>query len=181
MKSRYSNFTYLMLFVLQLFVVNSVLAQAPPPPPPPPPPPEAGAVKAAGPSDDASSAEVDYELFLEPYNYDPSGRRDPFLRISELEALPQMIQTGGQQRPLLPLERYDLKDIKLIGIIWDADSPRAMFMDPSNQVHILSKDQRIGRNQGYIAVIRESEVVVVETTEKNGEPVYSTKVIRIIR
>tara|TARA_B100000749_G_scaffold28537_1_gene20019 strand:- start:8938 stop:9477 length:540 start_codon:yes stop_codon:yes gene_type:complete len=174
------------LFLIQKLVISVLVssfcwqayAQEPPPPPPPPPaPPGVEGEPVAG--EGGESVDADFELFLEPYNYDPSGRRDPFLKITDLQTLPQAIRTGGQQRPLLPLERYELKDIRLIGIIWDTQNPRAMFMDPTNQVHILTKDQRIGRNQGYIAVIRESELVVVETTEKNGEPIYTTKVIRI--
>lgn len=111
-------------------------------------------------------------FFLEPYNYDPRGRRDPFVKIGDYAK-------GQQLRPLMPLERFELEDIKLIGIIWDVQSPKAMFMDPESQVYMLSKNQRIGRNQGYIAVIREGEVVVVETNEKNNETVYESKIVKI--
>lgn len=116
------------------------------------------------------------ELFLEPYIYDPRGRRDPFAPVDN-----SVVQVGAGQpiRPLLPLEKYELDQIKLIGIIWDVNDPKAMFMDPTSKVHVLSKDQRIGRNQGYIAVIREGEVVVVEATEKDNQPVYRSKVMRI--
>ncbi len=121
--------------------------------------------------------EDDYILFLEPYNYDPIGRRDPFVRIGDEASLDAA--HGAQPRPLLPLERYDLNEIKLIGIVWNVKNPRAMFLDPTKKVHVLGKDERIGRNQGYIAVIREGEIIVVETTEKNGELIYSTKVMRL--
>ncbi|MCH2535577.1 MAG: pilus assembly protein PilP [Bdellovibrionales bacterium] len=116
------------------------------------------------------------DLFLEPYIYDPRGRRDPFAPVDTA-----VIQaaTGQPIRPLLPLEKYELEQIKLIGIIWDVNDPKAMFMDPTSKVHVLSKDQRIGRNQGYIAVIREGEVVVVEATQKDNQPVYRSRVMKI--
>lgn len=116
------------------------------------------------------------ELFLEPYIYDPRGRRDPFAPVDTSVV---NTVTGQAIRPLLPLEKYELDQIKLIGIIWDVNDPKAMFMDPGSKVHVLSKDQRIGRNQGYIAVIREGEVVVVEATEKDNQPVYRSRVMRI--
>lgn len=124
----------------------------------------------------AAYAEEGADLFLEPYIYDPRGRRDPFAPVDTA-----VIQaaTGQPIRPLLPLEKYELEQIKLIGIIWDVNDPKAMFMDPTSKVHVLSKDQRIGRNQGYIAVIREGEVVVVEATQKDNQPVYRSRVMKI--
>ena len=116
------------------------------------------------------------DLFLEPYIYDPRGRRDPFAPVDTAVV---QAATGQPIRPLLPLEKYELDQIKLIGIIWDVNDPKAMFMDPTSKVHVLSKDQRIGRNQGYIAVIREGEVVVVEATQKDNQPIYRSRVMKI--
>lgn len=126
-----------------------------------------------------SSAEqivLDYKLLTEPYIYDPRGRRDPFAPV-ETRIAEQA--EGTPIRPLLPLEKYELDQIELVGIIWDVTEPRAMFKDPTKKIHILSKDQRIGNNQGYIAVIREGEVVIVEASEQDGQVVYSTRVKRI--
>lgn len=177
------------------FLTKEILiAQNDIPAPPPPAPPQEAQPSAdssqqqpstsppvlpqANNASEDENKEEDYELFLEPYNYDPSGRRDPFVRIEN-------IGFGGVgseiARPLLPLERYDLNEIQLVGIIWSVKNPRAMFLDPEQKVHVLGKDERIGRNQGYIAVIREGEVVVVESTEKSGEVVYQTKVMRLLK
>ena len=54
-----------------------------------------------------------------------------------------------------------------------------MIIDPNGEVHILGKDERIGRKHGYVAAIREGEVVVVEMTTFNGENTYSTRVLHI--
>ncbi|MEZ4872222.1 MAG: pilus assembly protein PilP [Bdellovibrionales bacterium] len=143
-------------------------------------PPETDSQSEAENSTSESENRDDFDLFLEPYNYEPSGRRDPFLRLDQVTKSGPVV-SGGQQRPLLPLESFELNSIKLIGIIWDTQNPRAMFLDPTGKVHILTKDQRIGRNQGYIAVIRENEVIVVETSEKNGEPVYNTERMTMAR
>jgi type IV pilus assembly protein PilP len=147
-----------------------------PPPPPPPPPGDvgAGAEEGAGQSDGAGlSSEL--ESFLEPYIYDPKGRRDPFLPFVETKPL----QEGELAGPLLPLQQFDLEQLKLVGIIWNVNDPKAMFTDPQNQVHVVRRDERIGRKNGYIAVIREGEVVVVEAVNVNGDLMYSTRVLKI--
>lgn len=115
--------------------------------------------------------------FLEPYIFDlREGRRNPF-RVPTLAdgTLADMMLPGT------PLERYDLNELKLVGIMWDIHAPKAMLVDPQGEVHVLGKDDRIGRKRGYIAVIREGEVVVVETSNFNGENTYATRVMRIDR
>lgn len=117
--------------------------------------------------------------FLEPYIYDTrEGRRNPFRPFSLVDPTAYSSVVIG---PATPLERYELDELKLTGILWDVKNPRAMFVDPQKEVHIVSKDDRIGRRRGYVAVIREGEVVVVETTTFSGEPVYSTRVLKIER
>ncbi len=117
--------------------------------------------------------------FLEPYIYDTrEGRRNPFRPFSLVDPTAYSSVVIG---PATPLERYELDELKLTGILWDVKNPRAMFVDPKKEVHIVSKDDRIGRRRGYVAVIREGEVVVVETTTFSGEPVYSTRVLKIER
>lgn len=119
----------------------------------------------------------DFQSFLEPFIYDTKGRRDPFRPYVEMRAP----EEGEMQGPLLPLQRYDIDDIKLTGIIWDVRNPKALFIDPGKQTHILGRDDRIGRNNGYIAVIREGEVVVVEAQRIRGETVYSTRIMKLPR
>ena len=115
--------------------------------------------------------------FLTPYIYQPDNRRDPFRPFKEIGPLEGAELVG----PLLPLQRYDITEIKLIGIIWDIKNPKAMFMDPTKKIHTLIKDDRIGRNNGYVAAIREGEVVVVETVNIRGELAYNTRVLQLER
>lgn len=119
------------------------------------------------------------QSLLEPFIYDPQGRsRDPFRPYTELKVGGE---DGTEQVPLLPLQRFELDQLKLIGIIWDVHDPKAMFLDPNAEVYVVSKDERIGRKNGYIATIREGEVVVVEASRVRGEIVYTSKIVRITR
>ncbi len=121
-----------------------------------------------------NSVEGGFQNRGEVYVYDPTGRRDPFKPYSIYKNVPQP-QTTDQgsnkvvEIPLDPLQRYDLPQFKVIGIIWNTGRPRAMIIDPSGKVHMVSKLQKLGRNNGYIAAIREGEIVVVESFEEQGK------------
>ena len=113
--------------------------------------------------------------FLEPFIYNPRGRRDPFAQV-----LPErQANRSPVNGPDLPLQQYELKDLKLTGIIWDVSRPRAMLRDPKGHVHIVGPNAKLGRQNGYIAVIREGELVVVETVEEEGRLMSTTKIVKL--
>jgi type IV pilus assembly protein PilP len=121
------------------------------------------------------------EGFLEPFIYDIVNRRDPFQPYAEYQPSIAAAEDNGPPRALSPAQRWDLDQLKLIGIMWDIKDPKAMFLDPEEDVMILGRDESIGNRNGYVATIREGEVVVVEAIRKRGDIIYRTKVIRIER
>jgi type IV pilus assembly protein PilP len=147
------------------------------PPPPVSTAPPSTAAPAAATTPSATATAISESAFLEPYVFDMrEGRRNPFRPPQIGEGMPSDVVLPGT-----PLERYELDELKLVGIIWEVKAPKAMIIDPQGDVHVIGKDDRIGRKHGYIAVIREGEVVVVETTTFNGENTYSTRVMRITK
>lgn len=81
-----------------------------------------------------------------------------------------------------PLQSYDIDQFRLVAVMWDINALKAMFVDPKDQIHVVGRDERIGRKNGYIASIREGEVAVVEQNKNDDNQVtYSTKVLRIQR
>jgi type IV pilus assembly protein PilP len=86
---------------------------------------------------------------------------------------------GNVQGPQLPLQRFDLEQLRVIGIIWDVNNPKAMIIDPTGRGHIVAPKSRIGRNNGYILEIREGEIIVTEPLSKEGKITYLTRVIKI--
>ena len=114
---------------------------------------------------------ADLQGFLEPFIYDASNRRDPFQPFIEFR----------EERGIRPTSKYDVEDFNLVGILWDNRDPKAMFVDPEQKVHIVGRDESIGKRNGYVAAIREGEVVVVESQRKQGDIVYKTKVIALSR
>lgn len=109
------------------------------------------------------------------YEYDSRGKRDPFQPyFGQTELTP-----GAEIGPITFLQRFDLKELKLIGIIWDVSRPKAMVADPSGGVHVVEVNAKIGRNNAYVGAIREGEIVVVEPFDDDGKKSYNTKIIAI--
>lgn len=89
--------------------------------------------------------------------YSATGKRDPFRPLA-LKAKPV-------QRPretLSPLERYELGQLKLVGIIWNVQEPRAMVEDDAGLGYTVKAGTPIGQNDGKIKSIQPTEVVVEE-------------------
>ena len=160
----------LTLLVTLFFSFQQALAQAPETAPQPAPVPAATGAKV-----DLNFNFPNFAGFLEPFIYNPRGRRDPFAQVLP-ERQANRTPVNG---PDLPLQQYELKELKLTGIIWDVARPRAMLRDPKGRVHIVGPNAKLGRQNGYIAVIREGELVVVETVEEEGRLMSTTKIVKL--
>lgn len=125
----------------------------------------------------ADSSNPMFSGFMDPFDYDQRGRRDPFV----MPVPDRPAEQGSIRGPLLPLQKFDLSQLRLVGIIWDVKHPKAMIKDPSGATHVVGTNTKVGPRNGYIAVIREGEMVVVETQEQEGKLVSSAQVVKIAR
>jgi type IV pilus assembly protein PilP len=66
---------------------------------------------------------------------------------------------------LSPLERLDLAQIKVVGIIWDIKEPRAMVEDSAGLGYIVKVGTPIGSNEGTVKAIHRNQIVVEEFTD----------------
>ena len=145
----------------------------------------AAAQAAAAPSEDDKFFQIE-DVSLNPFVYDSSqSRRDPFRsprsKSRRIAATVEGEDGGGPENTvLLPLQQFDVSELRLIGIIWGVDEPQAMVMDPKNTTHMIRVDQRVGRNSGYVSSIRENEVVVIEQEEVDGEMVKIPRVLSLV-
>ena len=99
-------------------------------------------------------------------------QRDPF-RPFVLE-----VRTKKRDRDnLSPLERYELHNLKLVGIIWDIPEPRAMVEDTAGLGYVVTIGTPIGRNGGKVKLIEPKEVVV----EESFLDFYGTKKTREVK
>ena len=89
--------------------------------------------------------------------YSSVGKRDPFRPLS---LKPKASQRAREN--LSPLERYDLGQLKLVGIIWGIKEPRAMVEDATGLGYVVKIGTLIGPNEGKVKAIKPTEVVIEE-------------------
>lgn len=138
-----------------------------------PPPPAAAEEMPLGDSVTAPQATTG-TMPRDEYIYDPTGKRDPFKPFRVVRP------TGKSEKseiPLEPLQRWEVDRLQIVGILWDVKTPRAMVKDPDGAVYTVVKNSKIGRNEGFVAAIREGEIVVVETKYDDGKATKETRVM----
>jgi type IV pilus assembly protein PilP len=87
--------------------------------------------------------------------------RDPF-RPPSVQA-----RTGTRSRDnLSPLERFELGQLKVVGIVWDVKEPRAMIEDSAGLGYTILVGTSIGTNEGRVKEIHRDQVVVEEFVEE---------------
>jgi Tfp pilus assembly protein PilP len=93
-----------------------------------------------------------------PANLSTVGKRDPFR--------PFTLNTRANSRPrenLSPLERYDLGQLKLVGVVWHVEEPSAMVEDSVGLGYIVKVGTPMGANEGKVKAIKPNEIIVEET------------------
>lgn len=118
------------------------------------------------------------EGFVEDNNYAPQDKRDPFFPFLMLQKI--KIVNEKEQEVLEPLQQFALNELKVIGIIWDVGKPKALVVDPKGKSHIISESAKLGKDFGYVAAIREGEVIIIEEQlDTNGKRTYLTKILKM--
>ena len=92
------------------------------------------------------------------YTYNPVGKRDPFKPFITL----------GPKRPtptarLTPLQRYDVSELRLVGILKGPAGYRALVEDASGKGFIITRGTLIGRENGFVKEIHDDRVIVKQT------------------
>lgn len=94
--------------------------------------------------------------------------RDPFrkplyiLELEEKSLKPQKTEEVRIDDKIEAIRRWPLRDYRLVGVIWDVRSPKAMIVDPSNTMHLLKRNYRIGDKDGIISAISEGTITVIQ-------------------
>ncbi|MEC9282273.1 MAG: pilus assembly protein PilP [Bdellovibrionota bacterium] len=119
---------------------------------------------------------IDLKFLNEEYKYNASERKDPFKPYEAPRAVFNSTQPIG---PMLPLQRFNVEELSVQGIIWGVENPTAMVMAPDKKIYYVKEREKIGKNNGYIAQIREGEVVIVESFLYEGEITSQVKILPI--
>lgn len=120
------------------------------------------------------SAEAVLSVLTSPYNYEQKGRRDPFVQ-PEILRPPDALPSHG---PFLPLQDFSLEQVQVKGIVWSVRKPKAL-LEAGGRLYTVTLGDKVGNRNGYVALIREGEIVVVETVNTNSREVSSTRVLQL--
>lgn len=88
-----------------------------------------------------------------------AGRRDPFRPFT----LDLQRADVPEEAILSPLQRYEIAQLKLTGLVLDLRTPRAMLQDSSGMGYIVTPGTPIGRRHGVVKSIEPGRVVVEES------------------
>jgi len=119
--------------------------------------PAAGPAPAPAPAPAATGTEgpPPEEIFV----YNPIGKRDPFRTFLTKENE----DADGPART--DLQKYDIDQYKLVGIVWGNERPRALVQDPTGEGFVMEIGTYIGKNWGKVTQIQSDVVVVTEEYE----------------
>ena len=97
------------------------------------------------------------EAKSESYFYNPVGKRDPFLSPFHT-AQKQVVVKEAKT----PLQRFDLGQLRLVGVVWEMQQPKALIEDSGGLGYIVEAGTLIGSNGGVIKLIEPRRIVVEE-------------------
>ena len=112
--------------------------------------------KKKAPAKEEAKEAAEEEEAAPEFVYNALGRRDPYKSfVGQQNAL-------DENRLTTPLQKYDLDQYRVVGVVWGVDDPLAMVEDPEGNGHFLKPGTLIGKNWGKVARINANTVVVAE-------------------
>jgi Tfp pilus assembly protein PilP len=106
----------------------------------------------------APAAETQAKKVAEVALYDSRGRRDPFVSFIKAEER----NKPGDAASIPPLQRYDLGELKFVGVIWTKKGPMGLVEDAEGKGYSVTVGTRIGRAGGVVSRITGKEILVKE-------------------
>ena len=100
--------------------------------------------------------------------YDPKGKLDPFQSVfvtQPREGTKIRIKARKRRLPLTPLQKIDLSQLKVVGIIVSAEGNKALIEDPSGKGYVITKGTFVGANFGRVQRVLRDRVIVEEEVE----------------
>lgn len=100
-----------------------------------------------------------------PPRYDPTGKIDPFEPLFKEQKVVVKKKKKKKRKPQTPLEKVDISQLKLVGIILAESGNRALVEESSGKGYVIKKGTYIGINSGKVVEIMKEKVVVEEEVD----------------
>lgn len=104
-----------------------------------------------------------------PAKYDPTGKIDPFEPLFQDKPVLAKKEQRKKRMPQTPLERIDISQLRLVGIILASSGNRALVEESSGKGYVIKKGTYIGTNSGKVVKIKKETVIVEEEFEDLSE------------
>ncbi len=95
----------------------------------------------------------------EEYAYTSKGKVDPFKPSITLDILKRRLMPKG---PVLPLQTYELSQLKVVAIIMGFEHPRALLEDAAGKGYIVKEGIYVGKNNGRLIKILPNKLIVLQ-------------------
>jgi len=126
---------------------------------------------------EAKAAEAPAKKAEQVALYDPRGKRDPFVSFIKVE---DRRKAGTDTSALPPLQRYELGELKFVGVIWMKTGARGLVEDAEGKGYSVTVGTRIGRSGGVVSRITGKEILVREEFVGNrGEKIFRESGIQL--
>lgn len=100
--------------------------------------------------------------------YDPTGKIDPFAPIFK-ESPAVTVESAEKKivrrRPLTPLEKIDLSQLKLVGVIRAESGNHAVVEDATGKGYVITKGSYVGIYGGRVVQIEKDRAFIEEEVE----------------
>jgi type IV pilus assembly protein PilP len=113
----------------------------------------------------ASAPKAAVDLTGIPAKYDPTGKTDPFEPLFRDKPVLTKKKKRKKRLPQTPLERIDLSQLRLVGIILASSGNRALVEESTGKGYVIKKGTYIGTNAGKVVRIKKETVIVEEEFE----------------
>jgi len=99
-------------------------------------------------------------------SYDSRNKFDPFMPLYKDEPVAKAKKKKKKRRlPLTPLEKVDLSQLKLVGIIRAPSGDKALVQESSGKGYIVKKGTYIGIHAGRVINVLKNKIIVEEEIE----------------
>ena len=96
--------------------------------------------------------------------YNPQGKLDPFKPLFQEKAAAVVMprEKTKRRKRVTPLEKLDLSQLQLVGVVRSLSGNRALVEDASGKGYIVTKGTYIGTRYGKIVEILADRIIVAE-------------------
>lgn len=94
--------------------------------------------------------------------YNPKGKRDPFEPFIKTDRKASKAELAA----IPPLQRYDISELKFVGVIWTAKGARALVEDIEGKGYSVTVGTKIGRSGGVVTRITDGQLFVGEVSRE---------------